>query len=73
MNIDKNFLYYADLFYTYNPKTNLFIKDVPNNITKYLTPRAIAYWYMDDGALKWLGRSNAMRICTESFSEHGVV
>jgi hypothetical protein len=48
------------------------IKDVSKNIKKYLTPCAVAYWYMDDGALKWLGRSNAMRICTESFSEHGV-
>jgi hypothetical protein len=47
-------------------------KDVPKNIKLYLTPAAIAYWYMDDGALKWLGHSNAMRICTESFSEEGV-
>jgi hypothetical protein len=66
------FRHYGNIFYTYDPKTNLMIKDVPKNIKKYLTPCAVAYWYMDDGALKWLGRSNAMRICTESFSEHGV-
>jgi hypothetical protein len=27
---------------------------------------------MDDGSLKWKNKSNAMRICTESFSEIGV-
>jgi hypothetical protein len=32
-----------------------------------LTPRALAYWYMDDGALKWRGKSNAVRLCTDSF------
>jgi hypothetical protein len=33
-----------------------------------LTPRALAYWYMDDGALKWRGKSNAVRLCTDSFT-----
>jgi hypothetical protein len=28
----------------------------------------MAYWYMDDGALKWRGKSNAVRLCTDSFS-----
>lgn len=64
--------HYGNLFYTLNPITNQMTKDVPLNIEQLLTPRAVAYWYMDDGALKWLGRSNAMRICTESFSEPGV-
>jgi hypothetical protein len=27
---------------------------------------------MDDGSLKYLNKSNAMRICTDSFSEGGV-
>ena len=66
------FEHYGNLFYTYDTKTNRMRKEVPKNIKLFLTPRAIAYWYMDDGALKWLGKSNAMRICTESFSEHGV-
>lgn len=64
--------YYGKMFYKYDPKTNRFIKDVPIPIEKILTPRAIAYWYMDDGSLKWLGNSNAMRICTESYNDHGV-
>jgi LAGLIDADG DNA endonuclease family len=64
--------------------TNMFIKDVPkninNNLGRRLTPSLaslvlalLLYWYMDDGALKWAGHSNAMRICTESFSENGVL
>lgn len=64
--------YYGNLFYTYNDKTQKMEKHVPHNIQELLTPRAVAYWYMDDGALKWKGRSNAMRICTECFSEQDV-
>ncbi len=64
--------YYGDMFYTFDPNTQRMVKDVPLEIGKLLTPRALAYLYMDDGALKWLGHSNAMRICTESFSEEGV-
>lgn len=64
--------FYGDMFYTYDPKTRRWVKDVPLKLAKHLTPRALAYFYMDDGALKWLHNSNAMRICTESFSEAGV-
>lgn len=64
--------HYKNLFYSFDPKTNKFVKDVPKNIELFLTPRAIAYWYMDDGSIKWLGKSNAMRICTESFSKEGL-
>jgi len=71
--VDDCFRHYGNLFYTFNPKTQQMVKDVPLNIELFLTPCAVAYWYMDDGALKWLGKSNAMRICTESFSEHGVI
>jgi hypothetical protein len=48
------------------------IKVVPENIEQLLTARAVAYWYMDDGALKQLGKSNGMRICTESFTDDDV-
>jgi hypothetical protein len=66
--------YYANMFYKYDQKQQKWIKDVPsqNNLMDNLTPQALAYLYMDDGALKWLGHSNAMRICTESFSIEGV-
>lgn len=62
----------GNMFYKYNATLQKIVKDVPPDIEKFLTPAAISYWYMDDGALKWLGHSNAMRICTESFSKHGV-
>ena len=64
--------FYANMFY--NKRGDSWTKDVPSqqNLEKHLTPRALAYLYMDDGALKWLKHSNAMRICTESFSVEGV-
>jgi hypothetical protein len=64
--------FYADMFYTYDQTKQTWVKDVPLNVEKNLTPRALAYFYMDDGGLKWLNHSNAMRICTESFSLVGV-
>lgn len=70
--VQSSFRYYGNLFYTEDPSTGKMKKDVPLTIEKLLTPRAIAYWYMDDGSLKWKDRSNAMRICTESFSREGV-
>jgi hypothetical protein len=66
------FKHFANLFYTFDKTKNKMVKDVPKNIELFLTPQAIAYMYMDDGSLKWLNHSNAMRICTESFSEAGV-
>jgi len=42
-------------------------KKVPKLIHKWLTPRSIAYWYMDDGAQKWKGKSLGVRFCTDSF------
>ena len=70
--VNDSLRHYGNLFYSFDPKTNTFVKNVPKNIELFLTPRAIAYWYMDDGSLKWLGKSNAMRICTESFSKEGL-
>jgi hypothetical protein len=66
--------YFANMFYMYDRGTNRWIKDVPSSshVNRLLTPRALAYFFMDDGALKWLNHSNAMRICTESFSVDGV-
>ena len=42
-------------------------KKVPKLIHRWLTPRSIAYWYMDDGAQKWKGKSLAVRFCTDNF------
>lgn len=67
-NVNTVFRFYGNLFYKYDLLTGRFVKQVPVKIEKFLTPRAIAYWYMDDGSLKWLGKSNAMRLCTENFT-----
>lgn len=61
-----DFRFLAGMFYI--QENGLWVKRVPKNIKKFLTPRALAYWYMDDGALKWKGHSNAVRLCTDSFS-----
>lgn len=53
----------------YRSEKGIWKKHVPKNIKDYLTPISLAYWYMDDGALKWQGHSNAVRLCTDSFSE----
>lgn len=56
------FRFYAHQFYCDNKKI------LPKNIHKWLTPRAIAYWYMDDGAQKWKNKSLGVRFCTDNFS-----
>lgn len=49
-------IFYYNLFYeqTFDPTNPKFViskkKIVPKNIGKFLTPRAIAYWFMDDGS-----------------------
>lgn len=42
-------------FYFYDSSTK-FVKNVPFNIESFLTPRAFAFWFMDDGSLKKLGK-----------------
>lgn len=64
--------YYGNMFYTFDETSKTFTKDVPQNVRQVLTPRALAILYQDDGALKWVNQSNAMRICTDSFSIEGV-
>jgi hypothetical protein len=46
-------------------------KQVPKNIHKYLSDRALAYWYMDDGALKGSNRSGKT-LHTEGFTKQDV-
>ena len=55
------FRFYGKQFYVNGEKR------VPPIIDKWLTPRGLAYWYMDDGAQKWKGRSLAVRLCTDGF------
>jgi hypothetical protein len=61
------FRHYGQEFYP-----NLGEKVIPKSIHKKLTPRAIAYWYMDDGAQKWKGHSQGIRFCTDSFCHEDV-
>jgi len=51
----------------------LLVKRVPKNIHRFLTARALAYWYMDDGSLKWKNKSNSVVFCTESFLKQDVL
>lgn len=45
-----DFKFYYDLFYIKTNSTDLRKKRVPKLIHKFLTPRALAYWFMDDGS-----------------------
>ena len=57
------FRFYGQQFYKKDGK-----RKCPRLIEKLLSPRSIAYWYMDDGAQKWKGRSKGVRFCTDNFS-----
>ena len=45
-----DFKFYYDLFYRKTNQTDLRKKQVPKIIHRFLTPRALAYWFMDDGS-----------------------
>lgn len=65
------FRFYAHQFHIEQPqKSGVFKtrKTVPKLIHRWLTPRAIAYWYMDDGSQEWKDRSLGVRFCTGSFT-----
>lgn len=62
------FKFFGQLFYR-QKENNSWEKVIPKNVQHFLNPRILAYWYMDDGALKWKGRSNAVKLCTDSYSE----
>lgn len=72
--VHPDFRVFGNMFYVYDKKLRKMVKRVPTNqvLGKFLTARAVAYMYMDDGALKWKNNSNAMRICTESFPAEDV-
>jgi hypothetical protein len=73
--VSDDFRFYGQLLYKQDilqKNDDKWIKHIPNNIKKYLTPAALAYWYMDSGALKWAGRSNSVRLCTDSFPNYQV-
>jgi recombination protein RecA len=69
------FRFYKKEFYTskfdeFGNQTNT--NKVPRLIHRWLTPQALAYWYMDDGSQKWKGRSSGVRFCTDCFTHQEV-
>lgn len=56
-----SFIFYAKQFYLHKKKR------VPPVISKLLTPRALAYWYMDDGSMK-SKQSKGVIFNTQGFS-----
>lgn len=64
--------FFGNMFYTYDLTKQKWIKKIPVKLDAFLNPRALAYFYMDDGALKWFGHSNAMRICTDNFNKEDI-
>lgn len=70
-----DFKFYYDLFYmktNKNNSTDLRKKRVPKLIHKFLTPRALAYWFMDDGSYYYnKSKNNQQKVYyfnTQSFS-----
>ena len=59
------FRYYAKQFYS--PRE----KQIPNLIGKLLTPRTLAYWYMDDGSIK-SKQSKGVLFNTQGFQKREV-
>lgn len=47
-----------------------FIKVVPENIEEYLTPQALAIWFMDDGTFS--KKDQTARLYTDNFTKEGV-
>ena len=58
--VHSDFTYFANLFY--QPE-----KKIPQDIEKLLTPRSLAYWYMDDGSMKSV-QSKGLIFNTHCFS-----
>ena len=70
-----DFKFYYDLFYRKTNQNNLADfrkKRVPKLIHKFLTPRALAYWFMDDGSYSYNKSKNSQKkvyyFNTQSFS-----
>jgi hypothetical protein len=49
--VQSSFRFYGHQFYKIEKKDS-FRKRVPKGIGKLLTPKGLAYWYMDDGSMK---------------------
>jgi LAGLIDADG DNA endonuclease family/NADH-Ubiquinone oxidoreductase (complex I), chain 5 N-terminus len=59
-----SFNWLHDMFYTFDSIENKCIKIIPSNIEEYLTPLALAIWFMDDGSKC----GSSVKIATNSFT-----
>lgn len=59
------FRFYAQQFYCSG------IKRIPELINRWLTPKGLAYWFMDDGSMKWR-LSRAVIFNTQGYSPEEV-
>ena len=62
-------IFYYNMFYKMNGNEK--VKIVPKNIHKFLTPRALAYWFMDDGNITSDLQTYVLN--TQSFEKHECV
>lgn len=64
-----SFNWLHDMFYSFNLLQNKWVKVIPLNIGEYLTPLALAIWFMDDGSRCM----PSVRIATDCFTEKEVL
>lgn len=58
------------IFYSYNSLTGAWVKVIPADISNFLTPRALAFWIIDDG---FQTKRNGVTLCTDCFSYEDVM
>jgi len=63
----KSLIFYYNFFYKI--KDGKKVKVVPKTIHKFLTARALAYWFMDDGTFNWNGTTKSYLFCTQGFQQ----
>jgi LAGLIDADG DNA endonuclease family/NADH-Ubiquinone oxidoreductase (complex I), chain 5 N-terminus len=64
-----SFNWLHDMFYYFDTEQNKYIKRIPLNLEEYLTPLALAVWFMDDGSKC----GSSVRIATNCFTEKEVL
>jgi hypothetical protein len=67
-----SFIFYWNYFYgqTLPEKNQRKIKNIPKDIHKFLTARALAYWFMDDGTYNINKSIKSYLLSTQGFKKH---
>jgi len=63
-----SFNWIHEMFYTFDEEQKRYIKILPKNLEEFLTPQALAVWFMDDGSKL---RESA-RIATNNFTKEEI-